>query len=210
MTNVTPVELALIPAGAALAGVALGTVGNAYLDRRKDRRAAKRQRDQAIAELLTATVDLINGVQMVRVAYYRQHPSLLRNIRVGATLIAAAGSVMTSGDKLSWELLRDWRSMGPGLDRLLAADRELDEKQRIVALDLATIVAPRTVRFYAAVAVLTLGPDMKITDVVRDLTPAVGALIEVIAADRKKYDRARAHADEALERFRAVADKRRR
>jgi hypothetical protein len=43
----------------------------------------------------------------------------------------------------------------------------------------------------------TLGPDEKITDAVRDLTPAVGALTEVIAANQEKYDQARAHAEEA-------------
>jgi hypothetical protein len=210
VTNVTALELALIPAGAALVGVAVGTVGNAYLDRRRDRRAAKHQRDQAIAELLTATVDLINGVQVVRAAYYRQHPNWLRNIRIAATLIVAAGSVMTHGDKLTWETLRDWHSLSPGLDRLLAADCELDEKQRIIALDLATVVAPRTARFYAAVAILTLGPDKRIADAVRDLAPTVDALIEVIAAPPKKYDGARAHAEEALGRFRDVADQRQR
>jgi hypothetical protein len=75
VTNVTGLELAIIPAGAALVGVVLGTVGNAYLDRRRDRRAACRERDQAIAELLTATVDLISGVQAVRAAYPRSSNS---------------------------------------------------------------------------------------------------------------------------------------
>jgi hypothetical protein len=208
VTNVTPLALALIPAGTALAGAALATVSNVYLERQRDRRAARGQRDQALAELLTATVDLISGVQMVRAAYYRQYENWFRNARIGAMLIAAAGLVMTGGDTLRWETLRDWRSLGPGLDRLLAADRELDEKQRIVALDLATVVAPRTVRFYAAVAVLTLGPDKKIADAVRDLTPAVAALLEVIASKQKTYDRARAHAEDALGTFRTVADQR--
>lgn len=40
-------------------------------------------------------------------------------------------------------------------------------------------MAPRTVRFYAAVAVLTLGTW---------LTPAVGTLPEAIAANQKTYD----------------------
>lgn len=62
MTNVTGLELAIIPAGAALVGVVLGMVGNAYLDRRRDRRAARRERDQAIAELLTATPSGLGGL----------------------------------------------------------------------------------------------------------------------------------------------------
>jgi antirestriction protein ArdC len=71
-------------------------------------------------------------------------------------------------------------------------------------------VTPRTARFYAAVAVLTLGFDIKIANAVRDLTPAVGALLEVIAADEKKYARARARAEKALGNFRTVADQRQR
>ncbi len=48
-----------------------------------------------------------------------------------------------------------WSNGRSRLDRLLAIDRELDDRQRTVALDLATMVTPRTARFYAAVAVLT-------------------------------------------------------
>jgi hypothetical protein len=47
---------------------------------------------------------------------------------------------------------------------------ELDDRQRTVALDLATMVTPRTARFYAAVATLTPGPDIKIAEAVRQLT----------------------------------------
>jgi hypothetical protein len=210
VTNVTGLELAIIPAGAALVGVALGTVGNAYLDRRRDRRTARRERDQATAELLTATVDLITGVQAVRTAYHKQHATFRHYIRVGAGMLAALGSTMTGAGKFDWRGLLDWHTARPALDRLLAIDRELDDRQRTVALDLATMLTPRTARFYAAVAVLTLGPDIKIADAVRDLTPAVGALLEVIAAEEKKYARARARAEKALGSFRAVADQRRR
>ena len=207
MTNLTSLELALIPAGAALVGVALGIIGNAYLERQRDRRAARHERDQAIAELLTATIDLVAAVQAVRAAY-QQQTTWRHYIRISATILAAVGSVMTSGEKLSSEMLQDWHRLSPGLDRILSADRELDDRQRTIALDLATIVAPRTVRFYAAVSVLTLGPDRRIADAVRDLTPAVGALLDVIAAKKKKYDPVRARVDKALATFRTVADQR--
>lgn len=210
VTNVTGLELAIIPAGAALLGVVLGTVGNAYLDRRRDRRMACRERDQAIAELLTASVDLITGVQAVRAAYHQQHATVRHYIRLSAGVLAALGSTMTGAGKFDWTGLLDWHSAWPALDRLLAIDRELDDRQRAVALDLATMVTPRTARFYAAVAVLTLGPDIKIANAVRDLTPAVGALLEVIASEEKKYARARARAEKALGTFRTVADQRRR
>jgi hypothetical protein len=207
--NVTGLELALIPAGAALVGVALGIAGNAYVDQRRDRREVTRQRDQAIAELLTATIDLVTGVQAVRAAY-QQQGAWRHYVRMGATVLAAVGSAMTGREELTWDMLADWSNLAPGLNRLLAADRELDDKQRTIALDLATVVAPRTVRFYAAVAVLTLGSDKKIADAVRELTPAVGSLLEVIAAKEKKYAQARAHADKALAKFRTIADQRRR
>jgi len=209
VTNVSGLELAIIPAGAAaLVGVVLGTVGNAFLDRRRDRRTGCRERDQAIAELLTATVDLMTGVQAVRVAYHQKHATLRHYIRVSAGVLAALGSTMTGAGKFDWKGLLDWHTARPALDRMLAIDRELDDRQRKVALDLATMVAPRTARFYTAVAVLTLGPDIKIANAVRDLTPAVGALLEVIAAEDKKYSRARARAEKALGTFRTVADER--
>jgi hypothetical protein len=209
VTNVTGLELAIIPAGAALVGVVLGTVGNAYLDRRRDRRTACRERDQAIAELLTASVDLITGVQAVRAAYHQQHATVRHYIRLSVGVLAALGSTMTGAGKFDWTGLLDWHTARPALDRLLVIDRDLDDQRRTVALDLATMVAPRTARYYAAVAVLTLGPDVKIADAVRDLAPAVGALLEVIAADEKKYARARARAEKALGTFRTVADQRR-
>jgi hypothetical protein len=105
LSSVTPLELALISPAAALVGVALGIAGNGYLDRLRDRRAAKRERDKAIAELLTATVDLITGVQAVRAAY-QQQTRWRHFIRVAAVLVSAIGSTMTSGEILSSDLLK--------------------------------------------------------------------------------------------------------
>jgi hypothetical protein len=69
---------------------------------------------------------------------------------------------------------------------------------------------PRTVRFFAAVAELTLGDDGKIASAVRDLTPAVTWLLEVVAAKPRVYAQARGGAGKALGSFRTVADNRRR
>lgn len=182
--SVTPVELALISPLAALLGVALGIAGNSYVDRQRERRTARRGQDQAIAELLTATVDLITSVQAVRAAYQQQTP-WRHYIRVAAILMAAIGSTMKSGERLSSDLLH-WHRAGPGLERVLAADRDLDDKQRTIALDLATVVGPRTTRFYAAVAVLTLGEDKRIADAFRDLADEAGKLVEQIAAKSEK------------------------
>jgi hypothetical protein len=100
--------------------------------------------------------------------------------------------------------------VSPAFERVLAEDRQLDDSQRTTALDVATVVGPRTTRFYAAVAVLTLGEDKKIADAVRDLADTVGVFMEVIAAKEKKYAPARERAGKALATFRTVADQRRR
>jgi hypothetical protein len=129
--------------------------------------------------------------------------------RLSAVLLAAFGSEFASPAALSLDDVLDWRRLAPVFDRILAVDRDLDDRKRLVALDLATVLLPRTVRFYSAVAVLTLGSDKQIANAVRDLTPTVGRLMEVIAAKARTYERARARAEKALGQFRAVADQRR-
>jgi hypothetical protein len=59
---------------------------------------------------------------------------------------------MTGAGKFDWSGLPNWHTATPALDRLVVMDRELDDRQRTVALDLA-LVTLRTARFYAAVAV---------------------------------------------------------
>jgi hypothetical protein len=206
LSSVTPLEIALITPAVALVGVALGIVGNGYLDRLRDRRTAKRERDQAIAELLTATVNLTTGAQAVRVAYHKQ-TRRRHFIRVSAVLMAAIGSAMRRGETLSSDLLQ-WNRLSPAFDRILAEDRQLVEGQRTAALDVATVLGPRMTRFYAAVAVLTLGEDKEIADAVRNLANSVGAFVEVIAARQRKYDSARDRVGKALREFRRVADRR--
>jgi hypothetical protein len=115
---------------------------------------------------------------------------------------------MAGSDSFSWRKLLEWRTGGPLFDRLLITDRQLDDKQRTIALDMAAILTPRASRFFAAVTVLTLGPDKKIADATRKLTPAVTDLLEVIGANPKKFDSARVRAQKALGDFRAVADQR--
>lgn len=95
-------------------------------------------------------------------------------------------------------------------DRLLAALRDMDARQRLTVLDLSTLLLPRTTRYYSAIAVLTLGPDKEIARAVRKMAPAVGALLEVVMEKQRTYDRARRRAEKALGEFRDAADKRRR
>lgn len=207
MSGLSALELAVIPAGAAIAGVALGIGGNAWLDSLRTRRQERRFRDAAIGELLTATTDVIFGVQAIRAAY--QGRSGWRHyMRLAAIIFATCCSAFAAAGEISLDALLDWRQSGPAIDRLVAVDRDLDENQRTVALDIAGVLVPRTTRFFAAVAALTLGPDVKLANAVRDLTPAVTALLDVVAAKQRAYAQARGRAETALESFRAVADQR--
>src|SRR5262249_24359745 len=113
VAHLTTAELALIPAATALAGVALGIAANSYAGRQRQRRAARDQRDQAIAELLTATVDLVSGIGALRAAYLKQG-GWRHYVRAGAIIIAAAGEVLGPGGTLSTEILRDWHRIAPG------------------------------------------------------------------------------------------------
>jgi len=42
---------------------------------------------------------------------------------------------MAGSDSFSWRKLLEWRTGGPLFDRLLITDRQLDDKQRTIALD---------------------------------------------------------------------------
>jgi hypothetical protein len=194
------VDGALIAAGAAVVGFVAAFAGNILIERRRERRTARAARDQAIAEPLVAVVDLMSGIEAVRGAYQGQG-GWRHYTRLSAVLLAAFGSEFASPAALSLDDVLDWRRLAPVFDRILAVDRDLDDRKRLVALDLATVLLPRTVRFYSAVAVLTLGSDKQIANAVRDLTPTVGRLMEVIAAKARTYERARARAEKALGQF---------
>jgi hypothetical protein len=204
----TPAELSLIAPVAALLGVVLGTAGTAYLDRSRDRRAAVEARDQAVTELQTATVDLVTGVQAIRGAY-QQQTRWRHYLQVAVLATASIGSVLASRETLSWKIL-DPHRMSPILDRLLAEDRALDDKQRTIAFDLATVVGPRVTRFYEAAGSLTLGNDDEIADATRLLIRSVGSLMEVIAGKEKQYAAASQKVGEALGSFREVVGQERR
>lgn len=60
-TVATSVEVTLISVGGTLLGVILGLGGTYLFERQRARDAGKAQRRQAVAELLTATVDLITA-----------------------------------------------------------------------------------------------------------------------------------------------------
>jgi hypothetical protein len=205
---VSSLELALVSAGAALAGVVLGGLGNAWRDRIAEYRTRMRERDRAIAELLTAVADLMSGIQVVRATYDRSRArGWVR--RVGQLWTAVSVS-FADEDKITRETLLDWRKRAPMVGQLLAIDQGLLDQQRAIVMDVSTVLLSPTSRFYGAITVLTLGPDEKIAAAVRELTPAVTGLLGVIGASDGKYARARSRAEAEFARFRDVADQRRR
>jgi hypothetical protein len=204
----TSAELSLISPAAALVGVTLGIAGTAYFDRSRARRVATEAHERAITEVQTATVDLLSGVQAIRGAY-QQQTRWRHYIQVAVLAMASIGSMMASGETLSWKLL-DPQRMSPSLERLLAEDRVLDDRQRTTALDISTIVGPRVTRFYEAAGALTLGKDDTIADATRVLIRAVGALMEVMGGKETKYVAARERVSEALGSFREVVGQERR
>jgi hypothetical protein len=95
----------------------LGIAGNGYLDRKRERRHATQRRDQAIAELLTATVDLVSGIYALCAAYVKQ--GIWRQyIRVSVVILSAAGTALGPERRFSADVLRDWHRMVPGFDRI--------------------------------------------------------------------------------------------
>ena len=72
MASASNLNIALISAGVTLVGVVIGQFGTYVIERLRERRAARGARDQAVAELLTAVVDLVTSVQTVRAAYQGQ------------------------------------------------------------------------------------------------------------------------------------------
>jgi hypothetical protein len=127
--TVTNLELALIPAIAALGGVALGIFGNGWLDRLRDRRAVQRERDQAIAELLAATADLVNSIQAARGIYGRS--GWRPEIRLVAAVFASIGTAVAREKNLTPGMFLDWRRDAPLLERLLAIWRgQSDHRSR--------------------------------------------------------------------------------
>ena len=199
------IDGALIAAVVAILSFIVAQAGSAASERRRERLAAIRHRDQAIAELLASVVDLITGIQAVRAAYQGQ-AGWREHVRRMAVMLSAFGVEYGSPKALQLEEVLEWRRLGRFLAPLLAELNRMEASQRLVVTDLASILLPRTNRFYSAVATLTLGPDERVAGVVRQLTPAIGVLVETMAARRRKYERARRGAERALGDFRSAVD----
>jgi hypothetical protein len=200
---VTDLDLSLITGGFTIAAVAVTFGGNALLDILHDHRARKRARDAAIADLLTASVELVLAVNAVRAAY--QHRTGGR-----ARVLIAAALLQDLPDLDTWKSLTDRTVTRTLLRTASGLAREQDVNARKIVLDYAGMAMPQISRFFAAVAAVTLGHDTDLADAARRLSAAGGELLENVGARNRKQARARTRFDKELGKFRAVTDQRRR
>lgn len=199
----TDLDVALITGGFTVAAVVVTFGGNALLDTVRARRAARESRDAAIAEVLAASMDLVLAVSAIRSAH--QHRT---NGRAG--MLIAAALLRDLPDLNSWKALTDRPVQRTALRTLTSLAREQDEAARMVALDYAAMVVPKTNRFFAAVTAVTLGPDKELAGAARQLGTAGGELLETAGARKRKQAAARSQFERDLGKFRSAADRRKR
>jgi hypothetical protein len=108
----------------------------------------------------------------------------------------------------TWRDLIDFPALRGALGAALELERENTEAQRMLAIDIANVVTPKLNRYFAVVALLTLGEDKQVADAVRQLTPKVTALAERAGTKKRDFERLSTEMQQALEHFRDVADKR--
>ena len=187
--------------GAAILGVIIGFIGTAFLQARQAKADARVRQENALAELLAAAQDLVIGVRAIRQAHARRtRPRYY--LRIAAMIMRDYPVPST------WRDLADPSRLRPMLATALEADRYQLEESRMIALDLATVVAAKVNRYLAVAALLTLGQDKEIAGAVRKLTPKVTGLTEALGDRSGKFERLSSELQEGLEGFRDFADKR--
>lgn len=199
---VTDPELSLITGGFTIAAVLVTFGGSYLLERARSRRDARQARDSAIADLLTASVELVLAVNTIRAAY--QHRTNTR-----ARLIIAAALLRDLPNLSSWKDFADRGVQKTILRTTIGLARDQDTESRTIVLDFAGMITPQTSRFFAAVTAVTMQADAAIADAARQLGAAGGALLEAAGARKHKHDRARSRFGRELGKFRVVVDQRR-
>lgn len=202
--------------GATLAAAFLGAIvayiGSARQQRKQAERETQVRQEQAahdtrirleaaLAELLAAAQDVLISVRTIREAHERRTLSRYY-IRALAVVWHAVPRLAT------WRDLMDYPALRSVLGAALELDHENLEGQRIVAIDIANVLAPKLSRYFAVVALLTLGEDKQLADAVRQLTPKVSALAERAGTKKRDFERLSTEMQKALEHFRDIADRR--
>lgn len=111
--EVTDLDVALITGGFTITAVIVTFGGNALLDMVRARRAARDSRGAAIAEVLTASIDLVLAVNAIRAAH--QHCTDSR-----ARMLIAAALLRDLPDLNSWKALTDRHVTRTALSTLTA------------------------------------------------------------------------------------------
>jgi hypothetical protein len=196
--------------GAAFLGGILAYIGAARQQKKQAERDAEARREQykredrmrleqGIAEVLAAAQDILLGVQALRQAHARR--TLPRYyLRIAAMLLRDAEPPE------KWTDLADPAKLRPLLAPVLEADRYQLDESRMIAMDAATMLGPKLNRYFAVVALLTLGQDQQITVAIRELTPKVLAVTQSFGARKRETERLASELQKAMERFREVAD----
>jgi membrane protein YqaA with SNARE-associated domain len=197
---------------AAFLGAIVAYIGLVRLQRKQAERDDQARREQAahsarirleaaLAELLAAAQDVLIGIRAIREAHARR-TKVRYYVRVLAVMWHAIPRPATWRDLIEYPALRSV------LGAALELDRENTESQRIVAIDMANVLTPKLNRYFAVVALLTLGEDKQLVDAVRQLTPKVTDLAERAGTKKRDFERLSMEMQKALEHFREVADKR--
>jgi hypothetical protein len=186
---------------ATILGVIIGFIGTAFLQGHQAKADARVRQENALAELLAAAQDLVIGTQAIRQAHERR-------TKPRYYLRLAAMFMRDYPVPDTWRDLADPSRLRPLLATALEADRYQLDESRIIALDLANVVAAKVNRYLAVAALLTLGQDKEIAEAVRKLTPKVTGLVEALGDRSGKFERLSIELQEGLEEFRDFADKR--
>ena len=125
--------LALITGGFTITAVVVTFGGNYLRDRARERMADKQSRDSAIADLLTASAELVLAVNAARAAY--QHRTGTRT-----RLMIAAALLLDLPNLGSWRDLTDRDVLRTSLRTATGLAREQDTGSRTIVLDYAGIV----------------------------------------------------------------------
>lgn len=203
MTGLTPLESALIPSITGLAGVVIGLGGNALLASRQEKREEKKERARAVAEVLTTTMDLVQGAEALHNNYIPQ--AVGRNaLRVAAAAFAGLSESARLSSSGAIRDALDLRHAAPLFNRLASLMVDQSAERRQATLDLVTILMPRTTRFYAAVASPAVRPLAAFENSLDDLLQAVGDFMASLDT-KTKMDAATERINAALRDFRAAA-----
>lgn len=203
MSGLTPLQAALIPSITGLAGVVIGTGTNTLMGARQGRRQQASERSRAVAEVLTATMDLVQGATVLHNNYIPQAQG--RNaLRVAAISFAGLSESARLSSTGTMREALDLRNSGPLLQRLATLMADQSAERRQVSLDLVTILLPRTTRFYAAIASPAVRPVAAFEASLDDLLRAVDEFMSSL--DKKpKMDAAAERINQALRDFREAA-----